>query len=249
MQWPSEDLGAASNFHNATGVHYSNAIGESRKQRWIVADYQNRRPVLPSNLRQKRDNLCLQGRVEFAGRFIGDQERRPARHRLGNCDPLTLSATELMRICGVYFLWVIEADLTKQLDDSIPTLLCGEWQVRSQHFVDLRTGRHHWIERKSRILRDQRYFPASDRAQFPLGQIQQIAAADQNRPALAFRVRRQQPQQCTGECALSATGFSQDPDDLPRANLDADAIQGANWLAVFGRVRNRQFPHLRKILL
>src|ERR1700688_1296397 len=152
-----------------------------------------------------------------------------------------------MRICGINFLWMIEADLSKQFDDSFPALLCVEWQMRAQHFGDLRTSRHYGIERKRRILRDQRYFPTSDRAQFPLGQIQQVAVAEQNCPALAFRVRRQQPQQCARQCALAAAGFSQYPDDLPRANLDADAIQGAYWLAFFGRVRNRQFPHLRKI--
>src|SRR5437660_3942518 len=152
-----------------------------------------------------------------------------------------------MGVCGIDFLWMIEADLSKQLHDSLPALLWCEWQVRAQDFADLRTSRHHRIERKSWVLRDQRYSPAADRAQFPLGQIQQVAAADQNRPSLAFRVRCQQPQQCARQCALSATGFSQDPDDLPRANLKADTIQGANWLTVFGRVRNRQFPHLRNI--
>src|ERR1700704_4728039 len=136
MQWPPEDLGATPDFHNAACIHHGDAIGKSCKERRIMADYQNRRPVLPSNLRQKRDNLCLEGRVEFAGGFIGDQERRPARHRLRNCDPLTLSTTQLMRICGVDFLWVIEADLTKQLDDSLQSLLCGEWQVSAQHFID-----------------------------------------------------------------------------------------------------------------
>src|ERR1700693_6320202 len=115
MQRASEDLGTAPDFYNAAGIHHRDAIGKSCKQRWIVADYQNRSPVLPSNLRQKSDNLCLQGRVEFAGRFVRDQERRQARHRLRNCDPLTLSTTKLMRIRGVDFLRVIEADLTKQL--------------------------------------------------------------------------------------------------------------------------------------
>src|SRR6202521_1267951 len=115
MQRATEDLGAAPDFDNAAGIHYRDAIGESCKQRWIVADYQNRRPMLPPNLQQERENLCLQSRVEFAGRFIGYQERRPARHRLRNCDPLTLSATELMRICRVDFLRAIEAYLSKQL--------------------------------------------------------------------------------------------------------------------------------------
>ena len=249
MQWPPEDLGAAPNLHNAAGVHHCDAIGKSRKQRWIVADYEDRRPVLSPNLRQERDNLCLQGRVEFAGRFIGDQESGPARHRLRYCDPLTLSTTELMRICRVDFFWMIEAHLSKQLHDSLPALLCVERQVRAQHFADLRTGRHHWIERKSRVLRDQRYFPAADRAEFPLGQIQQIATADQNRPAVAFRMRRQQPQQYARECALSATGLSQYPDDLTGMNRDTQAIQGANWLAVFRMVRNRQIPDLDKIFV
>ncbi len=91
------------------------------------------------------------------------------RHRLRDCDPLTLSTTELMRICGVDFFWIVEADLAKRLHDSLPTLPGVERQVRAQYFTNLRTSRHHWIERKDWILRDQRYFPAADRAQFPLG--------------------------------------------------------------------------------
>src|SRR4029077_10375334 len=110
-------------FHNAAGIHHGDAIGKSRKQRWIMADYEDRRPVLSPNLRQERDDLCLQCRVEFAGRFIGDQERRPARDRLRNCYPLTLSTTQLMRICGVDLLRAIEAYLSKQFYDSLPSLL------------------------------------------------------------------------------------------------------------------------------
>src|ERR1700674_1780331 len=209
MQRATEDLGAAPDFDNAAGIHYRDAIGESCKQRWIVADYQNRRPMLPPNLQQERENLCLQCRVEFAGRFIGDQERRPARYRLRNCDPLTLSAAELMRICGGDFFWKIEPELAKQLHDSLPALRCVEWQVRAQHFADLQTNRHHWIEGQSWVLRDQRYCPAACSAQFLLGQIQHVTAADQNRPAFAFRARRQQPQKRARPCALSATGLSQ----------------------------------------
>src|SRR5271156_6628771 len=248
MQRLAKDLSAAANLQDAAGIHYRDAIGKTRKQCWIMADDQHRRPVLPSNLRQKPENLRLQGRVEFAGGFIGDQEGWPARHRLGNRDPLTLSTAELMRIRGVDFLWVIEADFSKQLHDLPPASLGVEWQVRTQHFADLRTDRHHGIERKSRILRDQGYFPAANRAQFLLGQTQQVAAAEQNRPALAFRVRRQQPEQCACQRALPATRLSEYPNDLTRAKLDVNAVQRANRVDVFRIVRNRQIPDSDKVL-
>ncbi len=60
-------------------------------------------------------------------------------------------------------------------------------------------------------------------------------------------MRRQQAQQCACECTLSATGLSQNADDLTGANLDADAIQSANWVAVFRMVCDRQILDLGKI--
>lgn len=56
-----------------------------------MADEQNCSSVLLSDLQQERDNFRLEGRIEFAGRFIGDQKGRAARYRLRNRDPLTLS--------------------------------------------------------------------------------------------------------------------------------------------------------------
>src|SRR5271156_1565441 len=248
MQRPPKDLGAAPNFHDAAGIHHCDAIGKSRKQRRIVADCQNRSPVLSPNPRQERDNLCLQGCLQFARRFISDEKSRSACDRLRNCNPLPLSTAELMRICGIDFLWVIEANLAKQLHHLRPPLLGIQRQMRAQNFAHLQTSRYHRIERQSRVLRDQRDYPPADRTQFPLRQTQQVAAADQDRPGFASRVRRQQPLQSACQRALPTAGLSQYPDYFSRANVDADAIQRVNWVAVFGRVRNREFPDLGQTL-
>ena len=77
--------------------------------------------------------------------------------------------------------------------------------------------------------------------------MQQVAAADQNCAAFAPCVRRQQSQHCAGQCAFSATGLAEYADDLSRANRQAEAIHGADGVAVFGRVGDRQFPDLSLI--
>jgi hypothetical protein len=57
MERTPKDLSAAPDFNNAAGVYHCDTISESWKQRRIVADYENRRAVLPPHLRHERHNL------------------------------------------------------------------------------------------------------------------------------------------------------------------------------------------------
>jgi hypothetical protein len=172
---------------------------------------------------------ACKGRVEFAGRFVGDQKSGPARNRLRNCDPLALASAELMRISGIDFVRVIETNLTQQLHDSLPALPGVERQVRAQDLANLRSAVITGLSARAPDLAGSARYRARAQTQFRLRQIQQIAAAkSESRPA--FRpVRRQQPQQCTRQRAFAATGFSQYSDDFSGANVDANAIQRAKW--------------------
>jgi hypothetical protein len=93
MERAPENFGTTPSLNNAARIHNRDAIGKSCKQRRIVANYQNRHPMLSANLRQEPHNLSLQSWIELAGGFIGDQERGPAGHCLRNRNSLTLSTT------------------------------------------------------------------------------------------------------------------------------------------------------------
>jgi hypothetical protein len=155
-----------------------------------------------------------------------------------------LVGSSAIRRTGIDLIRVFETDFPQQLHGSLPPLLRVQKQMRAQNLANLRTRRQHRIERQSRILRDQRDHAAADQTQFPLRQMQQIAAVDQNCAPRPGRIRRQQPQQRACQRAFSATGFSQYSDDFSSANVDCNAVQRANGVAAFGRVRNCKVPDL-----
>ena len=78
----------------------------------VVADDEGRAVRLADELGDQRQHLARGRRVELAGRLVGDQERRPARERRAERDPLLLAARELarMRVAAV-----AEADALEQL--------------------------------------------------------------------------------------------------------------------------------------
>ena len=84
------------------------ALGGSR----VVADDERGAVRLAHELGDQREHLARRRGVELARRLVGDQERRPARERRAERDPLLLAAGELARMSAAA---VAEADALQQL--------------------------------------------------------------------------------------------------------------------------------------
>src|SRR5207302_7108034 len=111
MEWLSEDLGSRADFHDLSRIHHRKPVGKTRKQSWIVADHDNCRAATFANSRKKAHDFVPQTRVQFAGGFVGNHERGPARHRLGDHDALPLSSAELMRVEIVDSLCLVKTNV------------------------------------------------------------------------------------------------------------------------------------------
>ncbi len=70
------------------------AVGDRRNLR-IVADEDRRRPVLTRQLDDEREQPLGRGRVELAGRLVGEKEPWPVREGCADGDPLLLASREL----------------------------------------------------------------------------------------------------------------------------------------------------------
>ena len=64
-----------------------------------MADDEGRAAGLANELGDQREHLTGRHRVQLAGRLVGDQERRLARERGAERDPLLLAARELTGMC------------------------------------------------------------------------------------------------------------------------------------------------------
>ena len=155
-------------------------------------------------------------RVEVAGRLVRDKQRRIRRERSGDRDPLLLTTRdgggELPRLVG-------ETDAAEQLERPLaplarrpePAELHGQDDV-----VDQRDRRQQLEE-----LEDDADRPSPPLRRRPLAQVVHCRPVD---PDLAAR-RAVDARDHVDERALAAAGLPDHGDELPRADLEAHALE------------------------
>jgi hypothetical protein len=169
-------------------------------------------------------NFGLHLHVERSGGFVGNYQIWPACQRLGDGDSMQLSAAELMRVSAVYPFDVCQVDVAQNRLDFQLARCTGELTVRENYFSNLIADSHYGAQCQPRLLVNQRNPSASNSAQQLLWQLQEILIAKQNR-AVKPGVCRKQSQDGSRESAFATTGFSEDSDYLPRANLEIEFPQ------------------------
>ena len=143
-----------------------NAIGRLGDHAHVVSDQHNSGAVIPRQVLQQRDDLCLDRNVQRGRRFVRDDQNRIGAQRQGDHYPLALAARELVRV-GVDALdRCRDANSVEPADCLPPGLGIGKARVSLHRLGQLTADRVKRIERGQRVLEDGANATAAD---FPQG--------------------------------------------------------------------------------
>jgi hypothetical protein len=112
--------------------------------------------------------------------------------------------------------------------------------------TDLLFHPHHGIERVHRPLGDQRDLGQPYPPHLLFVETEQVDAVEQHLAAFDPPRRSDQPQQGQGDCRFARAGFPNQPQPLPLANIEADAVYGLHR-ATRGVVVHHEIPHFQHV--
>ena len=167
-------------FDNPPLVHNGNRIGNSFDHGQIMGDQQNGHVIFFLDVHEQVKDPALNGYVKGGGRFIGNQQLRPAGQGHGDHDSLPLATGELMRI-GVHPVFrFLDAAAAEQLQPLVPCLFLRHVSVQEQRFEQLIADGVHRVERGHGFLENHGNIIAPDMADFGHGQLQHVTAVKDN---------------------------------------------------------------------
>ena len=119
------------------------------------------------------------------------------------------------------------AHQVQHLDGTLERSLAVHVAVEDQGLGDLLADGHHRVERRHRLLKDHRDLVAAHTSHFLLGDLEEIASREFDRPGndTARRVRDQTHQRQRGH-ALTAARFTHDRQSFARGDMEIDAVDG-----------------------
>src|SRR5262245_3118318 len=226
MRRLAEDLPHRSSLDDPPCVHDRNAVRRFRDHREVVCDEQQRQVKCFLHFAQQVEDLRLNGDVERRRRFVGDHQRRPARQRNRNHDPLAHTAGQLVRVISDTRGGVWNAHRLHQLDRLVARLLTRRAAVNEQRFRNLIADTKHRIERGHRLLEDQGDLRAANLAHRRLVEREQITALEQDPAAGDAAGRLHKPPDRQGGHRLAAPRFADQPERLTGVDLEADLVNG-----------------------
>ena len=152
-------------------LHHAHDVGEPAHDAEVMGDEQHRHAEPLLQFLEQREDLRLHGDVERRGRLVGDQEVGLVGERHRDHHALALAAGQLMRIARQPRLRIGNADLGQQLERARAGCHAREPLVQQQRLADLLFDGVQRIERRHRLLEDDRDPVAADLADFALGQL------------------------------------------------------------------------------
>ena len=98
MFWAANEVGCRCHFHDFAQIHNHDPTAEVLDDSEVVSDEEVRDSVLLLKIVQQIDDLCLDGYIESADRFVANDQFRFDCQRSRDTDALTLAAAELVRV-------------------------------------------------------------------------------------------------------------------------------------------------------
>ena len=120
------------------------------------------RPEPLLQIAQQVENLRLDRDVERGRRLVGDEQRRAARQRERDERALPQAARQLVRIVAHAPLRLGNADGVEELDRAVARRAPARDAVHHQRFLDLVADGEDRVQRRHRLLEDQRDLGAAD---------------------------------------------------------------------------------------
>ena len=167
MPGPLEQRVDAALFDHAAAVHDDDAVGDFGDDAQVVGDEQDAHADIAPQLVEQGENLRLDRDVERRGRLVGDQQRRIARERQRDHDPLPHPAGQLMRIFIEPLFRRGDFDELQHFQRSLHRSGAVQAEVQRHGFRDLIADREYGIQARHRLLKDHRNIAAAELSQRP----------------------------------------------------------------------------------
>ncbi len=176
MRRPAENRAHRSGFDDASGIHDGDAIGGFGDDAEVVRDEQQRQVERRLHLAQQVENLRLNRDIERRRGLVGDDERRPTRERDGDHHALAHAARKLVRVVRNSGFGIDDSHGAEELDRLCVRFASRGASVDQQRLGDLIADAEHRVERRHRLLEDQRDLRAAHRLHVAIAERQQIAS-------------------------------------------------------------------------
>ncbi len=124
-----------------------------------------------------------------------------------------------------------DAHRLEQLDGSPARLPTSRLPMHHERLGDLVADGEHRVERRSRLLEDERDSGAADRLHLALGGVHQAAALEPDVSAGDAARRLYEPQDRQRGHRLAAARFADQADGLAAADREADVVDGVDGAA------------------
>ena len=200
---------------DAPGVQHRDTVGYLSRDPEVVGDHQEAAPDLVAQRAEQREHLGLHHDVQRRGRLIGDHQRRAPRDRHRDHDALPQPAGQLVREAGHPPGGVRDAHRAQQADRLV---------LRARCLDDLPADPHRRVQRGHGVLEHRAEMLAADGPAQPGRSVQHVLSAHGDGAGRdRGRLTRQQAQQRHAEHALAGPGLTDQAEDLPAPDLQADA--------------------------
>ncbi len=213
--------------------HHHHAVGDLGHHAHVVRDEQHGHADLALQVADQVDDLGLHRDVERGGRFVGDQELRPAGQRHRDHHALAHAAGQVARILRHAALGLGHLHRRQHLLGAPPGLLARDVLVQQIDFGQLVADRHHRVERGHRLLEDHRDLVAADAPQGRFLQPEQVYLA---------AVARHEAGAAAGDAAAGAFDQAQDRQRGHRFAGAGLAHQRHRFAAADGEVQRLHRP-------
>jgi hypothetical protein len=226
-------------FHHHPEVHDRNDVGDVPDDREVVRDQQHAEREPSREIDEEIRDLRLRGRVERREWLVEDKDGWIGGERPGNCDPLSLSAAELVRVASGSRRG--KADQIEQLVDA-----CAAISVRCdvedvKRVGKLRADPSPRVQRRVRVLEDHLEADQSARPGAPRERCH-VTALEQHGSGAGPH----EPDGSAGEARLAAPGLAHEPDDLAALDGEACARYRADALTAAALVDDLDISQLER---
>ncbi len=223
-----EELPSRAGLHEHARVHHVHALAHACDDTEVVRDQDQGRVLLGHELAEQVEDLGLDRDVERRRRLVGDQQPRLARECHRDHGPLTHAARELVRVIAQACLGARDTDAVEQFGGPRVRLLPLHVEMRLERFPDLPADREHRVQARHRVLEDHRDLLATNPPELAVGELDEIAAAEESATCGNAAGTREDPEQSEGGHALPAARLADDAERLAGRDVEGDAVDGVD---------------------
>jgi hypothetical protein len=210
-----------------------------------MADEKDCQSVPPVHLAQQVQDLGLEGGIERACRFVGDQQLRLVADRQRNPDALAHAARELERVAAQAERRVRNPYVRQQKFGALPGLLPRSIPVRAQGLGQVIADGQHRIEGPARILENHADPASPERSPSLDVQHREIFTVEHHAAGFRFLSAVEQAEQGKRDARFSGAGFADQRQDFAGVQIKRKVTDSRDR-PLRGRVLDRQMENGEK---